>query len=117
MDCENCRHLTVVGFHDTGPMSQKCANYVQHIGLSSRATCLPHSTKGQINNFDRVEIAFIISLSYWQKVLTDEGIIKLLVFNAQLNDTVISRRSMKERRKPEYPQKTPDDELQLLGHR
>ena len=22
MDCENCRHLTVVGLHDTGPRSQ-----------------------------------------------------------------------------------------------
>ena len=24
MDCENCRHLTVVGLHDTGPWSSLC---------------------------------------------------------------------------------------------
>ena len=26
MDCENCRHLTVVGLHDTGPCSDKCCH-------------------------------------------------------------------------------------------
>ena len=23
MDCENCRHLTVVGLHDTGPITEE----------------------------------------------------------------------------------------------
>ena len=24
MDCENCRYLTVVGLHDTGPWVERC---------------------------------------------------------------------------------------------
>ena len=27
LDCENCRHLTVVGLHDTGPWTTLCVSY------------------------------------------------------------------------------------------
>ena len=29
LECENCRHLTVVGLHDTSPTAPSCANHVQ----------------------------------------------------------------------------------------
>ena len=44
---------------------------------------------------DRVEIAFILALFDWLKPLPDEGL-----------------EGEGEARKPEYPEKTPDDELQ-----
>ena len=43
--------------------------------------------------FDRVEIAFILGLFYW-----------------------LNHLPMKEGKKPEYPEKTPDDGLQKMPH-
>ena len=47
MDCEDCRHLTVVGLHDSGPRwdpvrltakCSKCACSIAHIGVSIAGT-------------------------------------------------------------------------------
>ena len=32
MDCENCRHLTVVGLHDTGPGTTNKKWQIKHLG-------------------------------------------------------------------------------------
>ena len=45
MDCENCRHLTVVGLHDTGPCvedrqaMQPISEDTQHVPLVARGDC------------------------------------------------------------------------------
>ena len=50
--------------------------------------------KGIAIKFDRVEIAFVLALFYWlNQLLMKEGI------------------------KPEYPEKTPGDELQKMPHK
>ena len=43
LDCEDCRHLTVVGLHDTGPRTETC---IWHSGIGGRRlleeqTCYP----------------------------------------------------------------------------
>ena len=73
--------------------AQSCANHVQHIEHTSRATCRVtcHVVRRDSSayKFYRVEIAFILALFYW-----------------------LNQSPMKEGRKPEYPEKTPGDELQ-----
>ena len=61
-----------------------CANYMQH------NVCLAHGTRDCIA-LDRLQIAFIWASVYWWNHLP-----------------------MKERRKPEYLEKTPDDEVQKM---
>ena len=77
--------------------TQSCANHVQHIEHSSRATCRgPLDTKGQLScwvsqSLNGIHFSFIL-----------------------LAETI---NPMKEWRKPEYPEKTPDDELQKAAIR
>ena len=79
--------------------AQPCANHVQHIEHLSRSTCcVPRGTRGSSTiKFDTVEIAFILSLFYSLKPLTDGG-------------------GRKSERKPEYPERTPYDKLQKMPH-
>ena len=44
LDCEDCRHLTVVGLHDTGPRWDKCASCRPEIEAADPAGCLKLST-------------------------------------------------------------------------
>ena len=75
--------------------AQSCANHVQHLERLSRAICrVPRGTKGSpAIKSDRVEIAFIWALFYW-----------------------LNHQPTEDGRKPEYPEKTPDDELQKMPH-
>ena len=79
------------------PRAQSCANYVQHIERSPCATCrvMCHVVRRDSSavKYDRVEIAFIWVLFYW-----------------------LNHQPMKEGRKPEFPEKTPGDELQKMPH-
>ena len=36
MDCENCRHLTIVGLHDTGPRSE-----VANVSVKAKCAACP----------------------------------------------------------------------------
>ena len=82
-------HCAVNGLHHVHSNGQGA------IVRLSRATCCVHMV-GRDNlgiKFDRVYITFILALFYWLKSLP-----------------------MKEWREPEYPEKTPDDELQKVPH-
>ena len=88
---------TISNTHNQVARVQSCANHVQHIERLSRATCCVTCHLVRRDNsaikFDRVDIAFICAYFVgW--------IIK----------------PMKEGRKPEYPEKTPGDELQKTPH-
>ena len=81
-------------------LAQSCANHVHHVERLSCATCRTCYVTWYVVRwdssaikFDRVEIAFIWALFYGWAI-----------------------KPMKEGRKPEYPEKTPGDELQKMPH-
>ena len=53
---------------------QSCANHVQHIGRLSRQHAVFHVLRRESSTvkFDRAEIAFILALLHWLKLLTNE---------------------------------------------
>ena len=72
--------------------AQSCANHVQHIErLPVQYVCHVVGRDSSAIKFDRAEIGFILALSYG-----------------------LNHFPMKEGRKLEYPEKTPDDELQKM---
>ena len=44
MDCENCRHLAVVGFHDTGPETALCM-----VGLDAVTRAEQQTVAGRVS--------------------------------------------------------------------
>ena len=73
---------------------QPYANHVQHIGRSLRATCrVPRGYGGTAQLLSLTELKFILALFHW-----------------------LNHKPMKEGRKPEYPEKTPDDELHQIDN-
>ena len=57
-DCENCRHLTVVGLHDTGPWSPSSVYSYCLVGLVAKASALRPADLGLdscffLGNFSR----------------------------------------------------------------
>ena len=85
-------HLTASCLQQVCSSGQGAIVFKSHATHRALITCNMQGRKCSGVTFDRVEIASTLALSYW------------------LNHELI-----KEERKPEYPQKTPD-ELQKMSH-
>ena len=82
---------TVSNTDDQVAWMQSCTNHVYTSGAC--AMCHVVRRDSSAIKFDRVEIAFTLVLFRWLKPLTDEG-----------------------GRQQEYPEKTPDHEIQKMPH-
>ena len=74
--------------------AQSCANHVQHIerlSCANRVMCHMVPRDSSAIKFGRIKITFTLALYYW-----------------------LNHQPIKDGWKPEYPEKTPDDELQSI---